>query len=135
MPKIASVSFCLYLDDTGTPAAFGSENSSSLNRSMSPVDVTDKQSNGAAEFLGGVRNWGMNGEGFYLNGDEAFGDIMSHWKDRQSVGVKMRDTVNRRQWTGTAWITGFSIVGQTPDAVKDTLTLEGTGALTPYTTY
>lgn len=128
MSKLASGSFKMYIG--GGITAFGSEKSCSVEGSHSPVDVTDKQSNGDKESLAGITNWTMSCSGFYITNDTAFRAIETAHDTSASVTVYIRDSVNSKQWTGTAFITNINIDSKHPDAVQQSMTLQGSGALT-----
>ena len=127
MAKEKAINFLLYV--TGTPTAMGSEQNTVLTRNHTPIDVTDKGSDDWEENLAGLRNWTLENNGFYITNDTAYEALETAYEDNTPVDVKLRDTNNNDQWTGSAYITSLQLSTPNPEAVQQAISLKGTGAL------
>jgi len=131
MAKEKAVSFLLYVG--AVPTAMGSETNTTLSFAHTPIDVTDKGSSEWEENLSGLKSWTLENTGFYITSDTAYGEIEAAALAGNSLAIKLRDTNNNDQWTGTCYITALSLTAANPEAVQQAISFKGTGALVPST--
>lgn len=99
-----------------------------LNRTMDPVDVTNKDSAKWKESIGGDRGWDMAFTALFDELDAGYLILEAAWEDDTELQV--------RGWDGTRFHTGAARVGDMgidapdDDAARYSPTITGTGVLT-----
>ena len=114
--------------------------SGTLNVNMSNRDISNKESAGWAEAMEGARNWDVSVDGAYAWQD-ASGSALSNGADdllntyiitRTSVVIKFGSvvaTTGNINYSGTAWLTAFSVSAPTEDTATYSLSFTGSGEL------
>ena len=115
--------------------------SGTLNVSMSTRDITNKESGGYKEVLEGLREWSIDIDGAYA-WTHATGAALANGADdmlntyilsRTALTIKF-GTVSTGtgdvKYSGSAFLTSFSVSAGTEDTATYSLSFEGTGALT-----
>ena len=128
--KTAGVDVLLYIKsgvDVTPETIVGGQSGATLNRSMDTIETTSKDSGGWQEFIGSLKSWSMDCEGFYVASDAAYTSLETAWLNKTAVEVEIR--VGIKTFTGSALITDFPMEFPQDDAVTIKLTLQGTGAL------
>lgn len=128
--KVAGVDVLLKIKKDNSYVAVGGQKSASLSRSAETIDVTDKNSEGWAESIVGVKSWSVDCDGFVCLGDEAYELLETAFDNRQAIDVEIKvggDTGYTR--TGSAVITDFPEEYPSDDAVTFSISLQGASAL------
>lgn len=134
MSKVAGVDVLLKVK-TGidTYTAIGGQKSASLSRSANTIDTTDKNSNGWAESMAGVKTWSIDCDAFVVLGNTALEALHTAFEGRTALDVTIRigadDDAEGYTYTGSAVITDFPEDYPQDDAVSITLTLQGASPL------
>jgi TP901-1 family phage major tail protein len=105
--------------------------SSSVSISHSLRDATSKDSSGWSESLEGLREWSMEGEGFFAL-DAAYGytELEGVLIARTAVTVRFStETSSEEYHEGTAFLTELSADAPVEDSTTFSFSLQGTGAL------
>ena len=128
----------VYDSGTGLLVAFAQNGSLNINHSLR--EITSKESAGWKESLEGLRDWSVDLDGAYAwtdaSGPLANGadDILNTYMlSRTALTIKFGnvaaatgDTV----YSGSVWLTSFSVSAGTEDTATYSLSFEGTGAVT-----
>ena len=122
-PPHKGVQATLYID--GKPVA--GQLDARLNRTMSPITITNKIKSDWSESLGGVRNWSLTCNGLFVKSSEALSALESAFYDAKTVEVKISN--GDKNYSGTALITNFPVTAAYNDTCTYSITLLGTGAL------
>ena len=136
MAKLNGTDVLIYTSTDGgsTWKAVAHTSSATLGIEAATIEVTDKGSGGWSEFLGGVKSWTMEGEGFINYGTGAPDTGVSDLFDLL-IGdstVQVRFTTNKtgdRIFSGTALVTSLSQEAPSEDAATYSMSFQGTGAL------
>ena len=129
----------VYDSGTGLLVAFAQNGSLNINHSLR--EITSKESGGFKESLEGLRDWSVDLDGAYAWTDAAGAALTNGADDllnsymitRQALTIKFGnvaaatgDTV----YSGSVWLTSFSVSAGTEDTATYSLSLEGTGEIT-----
>jgi len=123
---IKGINFLLYVGDQ--PVA--GQRNANLNVSADNIDVTNKLGDGWAENIASFRSWSIDADGLVVPSDEAYEALESAAMNGTQVTVKLSTGTNGRTYTGTGYITDFSVGMPYDDATTYTCTITGTGPLT-----
>lgn len=136
MAKVAGVDVLLKVETSAGSGSFitiGGQKGASLSRSAGTIDTTDKNSQGWAESMAGVKSWSMDCDAFVVLGDSALTTLFSAFEARTAINVTIRigsDTdANGYTYSGGAVITDFPEDFPQDDAVTLKLTLMGASPL------
>ena len=128
--------------DSGTAVLVAFAQSGTINVNHSTRDTTNKESGGYKSALEGLRDWSIDLDGAYAWTDAA-GVVLTNGADDLllaniitnrvaltvkfgNVGGATGDTV----YSGSVYLTSFSVSAGTEDTATYSLSLEGTGAIT-----
>lgn len=120
--------FGIYIDST----LVSYSTNCSLEISMDTREVTNKESEGNAEFRESKKSWTGSGE-FIFSPDatNGFEDMFDAWEDRDQVTVRFStETSGDYYYHGSAYITGLPLSAPLEDNMTFTVSLQGTGKLT-----
>jgi len=123
---IKGISFLLYVGDQ--PVA--GQRNANLSVSADNIDVTNKLGDGWAENLASFRSWSIDADGLVVPSDTAYEALEAAAMNGTSVTVKLSTGTTGRTYTGTGYITDFSIGMPYDDATTYSCTITGTGPLT-----
>ena len=134
MAKVAGVDVLLKVETSaGVFTTIGGQKGASLSRSAGTIDTTDKNSQGWAESMAGVKSWSMDCDAFVVLGDVSLNALFTAFEARTAINVTIRigsDTdVNGYTYSGGAVITDFPEDFPQDDAVTLKLTLMGASPL------
>lgn len=133
MAKVAGVDVLLKVEVSNVMTALGGQKSASLKRQANTIDVTDKNSNGWAESMAGVKSWSIDCDTFVVLGDTALEALFTAFEARTPIDVTIRvgatSDANGYTYTGTAVITDFPEDYPQDDAVSISLSLQGASPL------
>lgn len=129
----------VYDSGTGLLVAFAQNGSLNINHSLR--EITSKESAGFKESLEGLRDWSVDLDGAYAWTDAAGAALTNGADDllnsymitRTALTIKFGnvaaatgDTV----YSGSVWLTSFSVSAGTEDTATYSLSFEGTGTIT-----
>lgn len=134
MAKVAGVDVLLKVKTgVGTYTAIGGQKSASLSRSANTIDTTDKNSNGWAESMAGVKSWSIDCDTFVVLGDTSLEALFTAFEARTAIDVTIRIGADNDSagytYTGSAVITDFPEDYPQDDAVSISLSLQGASPL------
>lgn len=127
--KIAGIDVLVSVSaDGGTSkTVVGGQTSASLTRGTSVIDVTSKDGGGWSESIAGMRNWGVDAEGFAVKDDAGLKAINSAWLNGEPLYVSFE--LFGEQYEGKSILSDFPSEFPQDDAVTFSISLTGTGAL------
>ena len=127
----------IYKDISGTPTKIANAVSHSIDIAKDMIDVTNKDSAGAKEFIAGEYGYTLNVEGIFeevasVGGSQvSFKDIVTDLLAGTSVTIVMTTNVSGDdKLTGAAFFSTLALTAPNNDKASFTGTLQGTGALT-----
>jgi TP901-1 family phage major tail protein len=133
--KIAGIDVLVKVN-TGTAqtpvyTVVGGQSGASLSRSMSMIEVTNKQSAGWVEKLGGNKEWSVECDAFMVLGDSGYKALSDAFRLRTKVKIELAigTGIGSIKLVGDAFVTDLPFEFGQDDAVTFSITLEGTGEL------
>lgn len=103
------------------------QQSASLVRSMSPIDITNKIDSNWTQSIGGLKSWRVSCSGAYMASAEAYAELEIAYTNNAPVTVLIQDQC--RKYTGQALIVSFPLSIVFANHYTYSLELLGTGAL------
>ena len=98
-----------------------------LNRSMAPIDITNKINGDWKESLGGTHTWRIRCNGMYVINAEALQKMEDAFMSNEEVDVSVK--FSGKNYFGRALITDFPVSSQYNAQFKYDVSLLGTGEL------
>lgn len=128
------------IDDTVVALQKGA----TLNRSADTIDTTTKDSAGWKEFVQSFKEWSIDCDGLYTlptaGGTDSFSLLEQYFESGEAVTVEFAladpsnlTTGDTEGFTGQAIIVDFPLEAPMDDSLTFSVSLQGTGALTPIT--
>lgn len=113
----------------------GGQQGLTINRSADSIEINSKDTDGGWKSkLAGMKEWGIDTDGLYINGDAAHKRLSEAFEEGDYVCVKVINKKEQRgMFGGLAAITDYPIEAPYDDAVTYSLTLEGAGRLVDLT--
>lgn len=105
----------------------GGQKNCTLNRTMKPIDITNKINGDWNKSLAGLKGWSVNCTGMFIKDEESFDILEKAFYDGTAVDVKITD--GNRSYAGSALITNFPVNLNYNDTFVYNITLLGTGEL------
>ena len=132
--KVAGVDVLIYMKtgvDVTPNTLVGGQKTASLKRTMNTIETTSKDSGGWTEFVGSVKSWSMECDGFMVPNDTAYEALETAYLAGTPVSVEVRipTSTTPKKHTGLALITDFPLEFPQDGAITFKLSLKGTGAL------
>ena len=124
---INATEFGIYIDST----LVSFSTNCSLEVSMDTREITNKESEGNAEFRESKKSWIGSGE-FIFNSAAPMGysALFDAWQDRDQVTVRFStETSQAKYYDGKAYITSMPLSAPMEDNMTFTVSLQGTGKL------
>ena len=128
--------------DSGTTVLVAYAQNGSPNLNLSLREITNKESSGWKESLEGLRDWSIDLDGAYAWTD-ASGSVLTNGADdlalssmitnRVALTIKFGSVAGATgdtYYTGSVFLTSFSVSAGTEDTSTYSMSFEGTGALT-----
>lgn len=109
----------------------GGATGSSISMSHSLRDATSKDSGGFSESLEGLREWSIDGEGFFAQ-DATYGydELFALYQSRGTVTLRFSsETSTELYHEGTAILTEISAEAPVEDSTTFSFSFQGTGAI------
>ncbi len=113
----------------------GGQQGLTINRSADSIEINSKDTDGGWKSkLAGMKEWSIDTDGLYINGDAAHKRLSEAFEEGDYVCVKVINKKEQRgMFGGLAAITDYPIEAPYDDAVTYSLTLEGAGRLVDLT--
>ncbi|MFD9628677.1 phage tail tube protein [Peribacillus muralis] len=127
--KIAGVDVLLEAMIAGQAVVIGGQSGATLNRGTNIIEVTSKDSEGWEESVAGIKNWGIDCDGFLVEGNAALDHLETCWLNGATLPVQIA-MPSGKKYAGTVLIEDFPSEYPQDDAVSFSLSLKGTGVLT-----
>ena len=99
-----------------------------FERSMSPIDITNKINGEWKTSLTGIKNWKIVCNGAYILSADSYKKLEDAFMNNKSVEVKLQTSSG--EYVGEALITDFPLSSIYNDSYKYRISLLGTGKLT-----
>lgn len=125
MRDVVQRSIDVVLIANGSPVA--GQQGATLNRSMSPIDITNQITGSWKENLGGLMSWNISCNGMYIKDNAGLRALEQAFLENKEITVKI--LVGNIHYTGQALITNFPLNAVFNTQFKYTLSLLGTGEL------
>lgn len=125
MRDVVQRSIDVVLIADGAPVA--GQQGATLNRSMSPIDITNQIAGSWKESLGGLMSWNISCNGMYIKDNAGLRALEQAFLENKEITVKI--LVGNIHYTGQALITNFPLNAVFNTQFKYTLSLLGTGEL------
>ena len=125
MRDVVQRSIDVVLITDGAPVA--GQQGATLNRSMSPIDITNQITGSWKESLGGLMSWNISCNGMYIKDNAGLRALEQAFLENKEITVKI--LVGNIHYTGQALITSFPLNAVFNTQFKYTLSLLGTGEL------
>ena len=109
----------------GKPVA-GQQNAT-LNRSMAPINITNKINGDWKESLGGTHTWKVRCGGLYVVSAESLQALEDAFMNNEEIDISI--TFNGKNYFGRALITDFPVSSKYNEQFKYDIQLLGTGEL------
>lgn len=111
--------------------ALAGQRGATLNRSGDTIDVSNKVTGDWKEFIAGAKEWSVDCDGIVMKDDTSFTDLEAKFNAGDVIDVQFSNDGKDWGYEGKAIIVDFPIDTPYDDAVTYTVSLQGTGALTP----
>ena len=118
-----SLDIVLYINDI----AVAGQEGATLNRAMSPIDITNKITGSWKESLGGLKSWSVACNGSYVKNANSLMQLEQAFMNNDEIDIKL--ILNTIHYKGKALITDFPLNAVYNDQFKYNITLLGTGEL------
>lgn len=105
----------------------GGQLNATLNRTMSPINVTNKINGDWEKSLSGTKSWNIVCSGLVVKDEEAFRQLEESFNAGTAVEVHLSD--NNRTYEGTALITKFPVAAPYNTNFSYSITLLGISEL------
>lgn len=125
MRDVVQRSIDVVLIADGAPVA--GQQGATLNRSMSPIDITNQITGSWKENLGGLMSWNISCNGMYIKDNAGLRALEQAFLENKEITVKI--LIGNIHYTGQALITNFPLNAVFNTQFKYTLSLLGTGEL------
>lgn len=129
--KVAGVDVLLKVKKDSNYIPIGGQKGASLSRSAETIDVTDKNSQGWAESIVGIKSWSVDCDGFVCLSDDAYELLETAFEERKPIDIEIKvgDDETGFTRTGSAVITDFPEEYPSDDAVTFSISLQGASPL------
>lgn len=128
MGKIAGVDVLVNVEVNGTPTVIGGQSGATLNRGTNLIETTSKDAGGWEESVAGTRNWGIECEGFLVEGDAALDALEQAWLKGATLTADIA-LPSGKTYAGTVLIEDLPTEFPQDDAVSFSVSFKGTGPL------
>ncbi len=117
------VGVVLYVDDI----AVAGQESATLQRTMAPINITNKINGDWKENIAGVKQWSINCSGIYVKNAKGLSQLEEAFMNNQEIEVKV--ILDDCSYVGSALITDFPLSAIFNSQFKYSLRLLGSGEL------
>ena len=112
--------------------AIGGQQNCSLSLEADTIDISNKNSDGWADFIAGARSWTVSCDGQFITDDAGQKALMAAFVDGENVKVRMKtkdEAENAVFFGGEAAITSIELEAAYDDVCTLSLELQGKGKL------
>lgn len=125
---ISGVKVKVFIKDLETGKVLGGQRGATLNRSAEVLDATTKDGEGWQENEAGLKSWGIDADGVYVESDMAYDLLESAYLNSQKV-VAYIELPSGTRYEGECVITDLPLEFPYDDLMTYSLSLTGSGAL------
>lgn len=103
-----------------------------LNLTKDPIDATSHDSAGYMEFIDNRKGWTATAEYLYVHNNTAQDDLFTVMTGTAIASFRFipKNTAALERFSGSGWITSYSLTGPNDDAAATSVEILGSGALT-----
>lgn len=123
LPPHKGINAAVFIGDK----AVGGQLKATLNRTMTPINITNKINGVWNESLSGLQGWSITCNGMFIKDDEAFQLLEQAFYNGTKVTVRL--TNQNKEYYGEGLITNFPIATAYDDAYTYNITILGVGKL------
>lgn len=105
----------------------GGQKNCILNRTMTPINITNKIHGEWQTSLSGLKSWSVNCTGIFIKDAESFDILENAFYNGEEIEIILTD--NNRKYQGTALITSFPINANYNDTFTYSISCLGTSPL------
>ena len=124
---ISGVKVTVYIKDA-TGKVLGGQRGATLNRSAETMDATTKDGAGWQENVAGLKSWGIDCDGVFVESDVAYELLEAAFLNGDNV-VAYVELPSGTKYEGTCIVADLPIEAPYDDLTTYSVTLTGTGAL------
>lgn len=125
---IKGIDFVIYAVDGATKTMVGGQRGATLNRSAETLETTNKGSNGWKEFVSSFKEWSVDADGLYVDGDAGYAEVEEAYNAGTALAIEVK-TPSGDMFSGSVLVTDLPVEMPYDDAVTYSITFQGTGAL------
>lgn len=119
-------------ESVGTAKIVGGQRNATLNRGKETIETTNKTTGGWKTFLPGLKEWSVDADGVYVLDGEGYDLLEKAYNEDTPIIIELGEQGSGYiDFTGEAILTDFPIECPYDDACTYSITLQGTGALSP----
>lgn len=116
----------------GLAQTVGGQRNATLNRAKETIETTNKTTGGWKTFLPGLKEWSVDADGVYIVDGEGYELLEEAFNEDTPIIVELGEAGSGKLgFTGEAILTEFPIECPYDDACTYSITLQGTGELSP----
>lgn len=117
---------------SGSAQVVAGQRNATLNRAKDTIETTNKTSGGWKTFLPGLKEWSVDADGVYIVDGAGYDLLEEAFNNDTPIIVELGEAGSGKiGFTGEAILTEFPIECPYDDACTYSITLQGSGALSP----
>lgn len=117
---------------SGSAEVVAGQRNATLNRTKDTIETTNKTSGGWKTFLPGLKEWSVDADGVYIINGAGYSLLGEAFNNDTPIIVELGEAGSGKMgFTGEAILTEFPIECPYDDACTYSITLQGSGALSP----
>lgn len=117
---------------SGSAEVVAGQRNATLNRAKDTIETTNKTSGGWKTFLPGLKEWSVDADGVYIVDGAGYSLLEEAFNNDTPIIVELGEAGSGKiGFTGEAILTEFPIECPYDDACTYSITLQGSGALSP----
>lgn len=117
---------------SGSAEVVAGQRNATLNRGKDTIETTNKTTGGWRTFLPGLKEWSVDADGVYIVNGEGYALLEEAYNNDTPVIVELGEAGSGEiGFTGEAILTEFPIECPYDDTCTYSITLQGSGALSP----
>ena len=109
--------------------AIGGQQNCSLSLEADTIDISNKNNDGWASFIGGAKSWSVSCDGQFITDDAGQKALMEAFVAGENVTIEMKNADDTVYFGGTAAITSVEVEAAFDDVCTMSLELQGVGEL------
>lgn len=117
---------------SGTAEVVAGQRNATLNRAKDTIETTNKTTGGWKTFLPGLKEWSVDADGVYVIDGEGYELLEDAFNNDTPIIIELGEAGSGELgFTGEAILTEFPIECPYDDTCTYSITLQGSGALSP----